>query len=149
MQNIQKVQNMNYGNYTYYSFFILFILFLLLGNVRKHCIRRMHFCIVGVFCIITCYFEYRIRILCILSVYRNILKKQNDLFRQKIEKFTEVCEQFSYEVFWVGVCVFFKADWHPNKHPRFAIFFIFWKRKKKKKHEILENKCGFFDVLIN
>ena len=64
LQHLQKLQNMNYGNYTYYKinktfFYIFSIFFELFPNVR------VYFGILGVFCTINRYFEYRIRILCI------------------------------------------------------------------------------------
>ena len=57
---IPKSQSKNYGNYTKYT-----IKMYLLNVFKQFQTYRMCFGIVGVFCIISCYFEYRIRIRCI------------------------------------------------------------------------------------
>ena len=49
---------------------------------------RMYFGVLGAFRIINCYFEYRIRILCIFFVYGNMFKRYFRHFLNKIENVT-------------------------------------------------------------
>ena len=69
LQNLQKLQNLNYGIYInnkiQVCFFFLRFVDFVLENCPKCSQFRKCFGIVGVFCIVNRYFEYRIRIRCI------------------------------------------------------------------------------------
>ena len=71
INKLQKIQNMNYVIYTHYkTTFELFEKFQFFPNKCPKV--RKCFGIVGLFCIINHYFEYRIRILCIKVLCGNI-----------------------------------------------------------------------------
>ena len=65
---------------------------------------RMRFGVFGVFCIINCYFEYRIRILCIFCRPDHNLKILLNIFFSFIFlKMSQKCEQISYDFFFLCI----------------------------------------------
>ena len=91
---------MNYGTYinnkiifwNWWTFSIVSFYFL-----QKYLVFKMLFCIVGVFCIINWYFEYRSRIRCIW-LYMGTCFNLCDIF-DIFQNMSRKCEQFSYELF--------------------------------------------------
>ena len=64
------------------------------------------FDIFGVFCIINCYLEYRIRILCIFLYIGAYFKDRFRHFRQTSRKRSQKCKPFSHEHFFWDFCGF-------------------------------------------
>ena len=67
MQNMVEIRKKN-------TYFVSILRFSILICSNKICFFKMYFGIGGVLCIINCYFEYRIRILCPLLYMGTYLK---------------------------------------------------------------------------
>ena len=63
---------------------------------------EVNFCIVGVFCIINCYFNAFIGLCVFFFIYEHILK----ICFCILYKMSQKCEPFSYELFLVICCDF-------------------------------------------
>ena len=73
----------------------------------------MYFGIVGVFCIISCYFEYRTRILCIWLYMETWFKCIFEHFFKTFPNKSQKCEQFSYGPFVLRCSGIWGPKWSP------------------------------------
>ena len=85
-----KLQNMNYVCTHIIKQFLLIFSFLLIV-FRKTMVFRMYFGIAGVSCTIICYFESRIRILCIFLYMGTYFNNIFNIVRQINRKFSQKC----------------------------------------------------------